>query len=286
MRDLFLFLLIITVFAACSIAAKPQLVYKKEAQRQQHSKQVYSKDIGSSAQPPEAAYTKTSPPMPGKTSRTFYAAKLGYSVQVGAFNVLDNAEKITNLLEDYGYDPYYYKDNSGLFKIRFGNFGDRSSAELKAGELILKGLIDDYFIISPGDYPIAATDRPLSDDAVRNSIVKSARSYIGVPYAWGGNSRRGIDCSGLTQAVYNLNGFSIPRTSSEQYNRGGAISKDSLRPGDLVFFATSSKKVSHVGIYAGNNSFIHAPSKGKTVTVTSLSDPYFSKTYVGARSYI
>jgi hypothetical protein len=278
--------MIITAFAACSIVAKPQIVYQKGVQQQQKPEQIYSKPTPSSAQAPEEVYSKLSPPPTGKAPGAIYAARLGYSVQVGAFSVLDNAERITNLLEGYGYDPYYYKDNSGLFKIRFGNFQDRTTAESRAQALISKGLIDDYFIISPGDYPLAAVDKLLAGDSLRDSIVKSARSYVGVPYAWGGNSRRGIDCSGLTQAVYNLNGLSIPRTSGEQYNQGGVVSKENLRPGDLVFFATSGGRVSHVGVYAGNNSFVHAPSKGKTVTVTSLSDPYFSKVYVGARSYI
>ena len=88
-------------------------------------------------------------------------------------------------------------------------------------------------------------------------------------------------------AVYQLNGLDLPRTSKEQFSVGGYIRPQHLQKGDLVFFATSGgKRVSHVGIYAGNNSFIHSPSKGKTIRITSLNNKYFMKRYIGARTYL
>ncbi|MBW2182113.1 MAG: C40 family peptidase, partial [Deltaproteobacteria bacterium] len=96
----------------------------------------------------------------------------------------------------------------------------------------------------------------------------------------------GFDCSGLTMAVYQLNGLRLPRSSAEQYTYGNLISKKDLKKGDLVFFATSGgNKVSHVGVYVGNNKFIHAPSAGKSIHTESLSSRYYKKRYVGAKTY-
>ncbi len=95
------------------------------------------------------------------------------------------------------------------------------------------------------------------------------------------------DCSGLTMAVYQLNGLSLPRSSREQYKTGASVKKSRLLKGDLVFFATSrGRKISHVGIYVGHNKFIHAPGYNKYIRTESLSNTYFIKRYVGARTYL
>jgi hypothetical protein len=213
--------------------------------------------------------------------------KLGYTVQVGAYGVAENAERMLAALDTYDYNPYLYKDSSGLFKVRFGDFDSLSAAESRAQALKAKGIIEEYYIVSPDAYAVATSVPKGESGSLREDIVKSAYSYIGVPYIWGGSSRRGIDCSGLTQAVYSLNGLSIPRSSREQYSKGSSVARGNLRPGDLVFFATNGgRTVSHVGVYIGSNQFIHAPSRGKRVTSASLLDPYFSKVFVGARSYL
>ncbi|WP_300447514.1 C40 family peptidase [uncultured Helicobacter sp.] len=122
---------------------------------------------------------------------------------------------------------------------------------------------------------------------MREDIVKSAHQYMGVPYKWGGTTESGFDCSGLTRAVYLLNGISLPRASYEQYNEGDSVSKAKLQKGDLVFFITDKgKKINHVGIYIGNNEFIHAPSRGKVVSKARLDSSYWGKAYRGARSYL
>jgi hypothetical protein len=213
--------------------------------------------------------------------------RMGYTVQVGAYSIAGNAEKMLSALDAYDYDPYLYKDSTGLFKVRFGNFDSHNGAESRALALKTRGIIDDFYILSPNDYTAAVNTSAEKPNSLRAGIVKSAYSYIGVPYIWGGSSRKGVDCSGLTQAVYSLNGLSIPRNSREQYSKGASVSRGNMQPGDLVFFATAGRgSVSHVGVYIGNNSFIHAPSKGKRVTSASLLDPYFSKVFVGARSYL
>ena len=115
------------------------------------------------------------------------------------------------------------------------------------------------------------------------AIVNTAKKYIGVPYLWGGTSPKGFDCSGLVQYAFKAHGINLPRTSKEQWTVGKQISKSQLQPGDLVFFAnTYTTGVSHVGIYVGDNQFIHA-SSSKGVMISSLSNSYWAAHYHGCR---
>lgn len=116
-----------------------------------------------------------------------------------------------------------------------------------------------------------------------DSLLSSARTYLGVPYKLGGTTRNGIDCSAYTQAVFKENGISIPRTTGQQYNTGKAVAKSNLQNGDLVFFNTMGRGVSHVGIYIGSNNFIHA-STSRGVMISSINDPYYwGSRYLGAK---
>lgn len=122
---------------------------------------------------------------------------------------------------------------------------------------------------------------------LRRDLVETATRFIGVPYTRGGNSaEEGFDCSGLTMAVYHLNGLELPRESARQFKVGRYVERQGLQKGDLVFFAIDGgPKVSHVGLYIGNGKFIHAPRPGKTVRIARLDSVYFKKRYVGGRSY-
>jgi cell wall-associated NlpC family hydrolase len=118
------------------------------------------------------------------------------------------------------------------------------------------------------------------------NIISDARKYIGTPYEWGGTSPGGFDCSGFIQYVYSKNGINLPRSTTDQYQRGEAVKKSNLQPGDLVFLANTYRKgVSHVGIYIGEGNVIHA-SSSKGVTISSLSGSYFSEHYLGSRRII
>ncbi|MGN7765663.1 C40 family peptidase [Paenibacillus sp. 22594] len=105
---------------------------------------------------------------------------------------------------------------------------------------------------------------------------------IGTKYVSGGISTNGFDCSGFTMYVFDKMGINLPHQSGSQYQMGTAVSRDNIRPGDLVFFNTSGKGVSHVGIYVGEGKFAHASSK-RGVTISSLNDSYYVNRYVGAK---
>ena len=118
------------------------------------------------------------------------------------------------------------------------------------------------------------------------SLQASIASFLGVPYVWGGESRRGTDCSGFTQTVYNEQGIIIPRVSYQQYEVGTFINRDELHYGDLVFFNKFGwGRVSHVGIYVGNGKFTHA-SCSKGVTTSALTKKYYRTRYVGAKRIV
>lgn len=104
----------------------------------------------------------------------------------------------------------------------------------------------------------------------------------GVGYSWGGTTVKGFDCSGFTLYAFNQWGVELPHSSKAQADVGEAVSKDELRRGDLVFFNTFGKGVSHVGIYLGNNEFIHA-SSNNGVTIDNLDESYYAKRYLSAR---
>jgi cell wall-associated NlpC family hydrolase len=88
-------------------------------------------------------------------------------------------------------------------------------------------------------------------------------------------------------AVYQYNGIDMPRSSKEQFMRGSPVKRSELERGDLVFFFTrTDEKVSHVGLYSGDDRFVDAPGTGKTIRVDSLSDPYYAARYAGARTYL
>lgn len=116
-------------------------------------------------------------------------------------------------------------------------------------------------------------------------LMQVVRSYIGVPYKWGGTTRAGMDCSALTRAVYReVYGVELPRTSKQMYRLGRPAARSGLRAGDLVFFRidTSGPGVSHVGIYVGDGQFAHASSSRGGV-IDPLSNSYFDRRYAGAR---
>ena len=121
------------------------------------------------------------------------------------------------------------------------------------------------------------------------TVIKTARSYTGTPYKWGGTTKAGMDCSGLLLNAFNAIDYKIPRTSAEQSKIGKKVSMGAIKPGDLVFFATGKKKkkVTHVGLVTNvrgkdHIKFIHA-SSSVGVTESSLTSDYYKKRFRYAR---
>ncbi len=117
----------------------------------------------------------------------------------------------------------------------------------------------------------------------RDDMQKSINKYLGTPYKWGGTEpKAGVDCSGFTSGVYSDQGIIIPRTSRLQYTVGDAVARHELQYGDLLFFDTLNKGVSHVGIFIKDNQMVHA-SSSKGVTYSNFNTDYWKKRYIGAR---
>ena len=127
--------------------------------------------------------------------------------------------------------------------------------------------------------PAAAAGREETELGVR--IARYAKKFVGVPYAYGGMSPRGFDCSGFTAYIYRRFGIKLPHYTVAQFRRGRNVRVRRLRPGDLVFF----RGLGHVGLYVGRGRFVHAPRRGTRVRVDPLAGWYRSR-LVGVRRFV
>jgi len=126
----------------------------------------------------------------------------------------------------------------------------------------------------------------LSGLSLQDRLILFAKKMLDIPYRFGGNSLWGIDCSAYVQKVYGIIGINLPRSAREQFTEGDPVDIEELSIGDLVFFRTYASFPSHVGIYLGNDLFIHASSRSKKVTIDSLETPYYLKRFIGAKRVI
>jgi len=128
------------------------------------------------------------------------------------------------------------------------------------------------------------TAQPAPASRVGERVVTIAVGYLGYPYVWGGASPGGFDCSGFTKYVYGQVGVALPRDVPGQWGVGAEVGRDSLEPGDLVFFAdTFEAGLSHVGIYVGGGQFISAAGEERGVVMDDLSSLFWAARYYGAR---
>lgn len=137
-------------------------------------------------------------------------------------------------------------------------------------------LVSQIACSQPKSPLFAVSSRPID----KNRVIDIARRQLGTEYAYGGKSpAEGFDCSGLVYYSFRQAGVSLPRTAYGQLKRSRPVSRRTLAPGDLVFFRIYRSRISHVGIYLGNNRFIHAPSTGKSVSIARLDSPYWQKRF-------
>ncbi len=134
----------------------------------------------------------------------------------------------------------------------------------------------------------SAPDVRMSRAAVADMLLTLAWNLRGIPYRWGGHDPdRGFDCSGLVRYVFeHALGVLLPHRARLQFDRGRQVPRDQLEPGDLVFFRTNGRSITHVGIYIDHGRFLNAPNSGEVVQVDSLHNPYWSSHFAGARRLV
>lgn len=190
----------------------------------------------------------------------------------------DEVSKLQNKLKEYG----YYKDPVD------GRFGANTLSavvqfQMDAG-LTADGIVGLSTWESLKNFRGASSiSRGRGNSRKAQILLSMARQYVGVPYVWAGRSPSGFDCSGFIYYVFDQLGYGLPRMADGQFEVGIPVSRNSLEPGDLVFFETYEPGPSHVGIYIGNDQFIHASSGAGHVTVTPLNKTYYRDRYLGAR---
>lgn len=155
-----------------------------------------------------------------------------------------------------------------------------------ANNLEATGIIDKATLVKINTSTAAqTTSRSNSAPDMGTSIVTYAKKFLGAPYRWGASNGKSFDCSGYSMYVYNHFGIKLGHGADDQFAAGTKVAKEDLQVGDAVFFTTYKKGASHVGIYIGDNKFIHASSSGGSVIITDLDTQYYKTRYLGARRY-
>jgi hypothetical protein len=210
---------------------------------------------------------------------------IGYSVQAEAFSSMDHALRRVRCLRDAGEEAYLTVQESGFYGVIYGDFPSEAEAGKGAEYLGSRCALGEYRIIEPA-VPEAAQLAAL-EGMLRGKIVETSKRFVGTSHRWGSSPPPGaLDCSGLTAAVYRLNGLYLPRSSRQQWESLRHVETGEIKIGDLVFFSTAEKeKISHVGIYIGAGTFIHAPGSGKKIRFDLLSSEYFKPRFTGARTF-
>lgn len=206
------------------------------------------------------------------------------------------------LVQRAGPRTYTVKKGDTIWKIakRFGlsaeellDLNELESAELKPGQkLLLEEWTEQQDVKSrtimsrarlAEDIERLSESPELESLGMKDRLILFAKKMLNIPYRFGGSTFMGIDCSGYVQKVFGFLNVPLPRTAREQFHIGEPVSREELSMGDLVFFRTYASFPSHVGIYLGNNLFIHASSKNRKVSIDSLDAPYYIKRFIGAK---
>jgi cell wall-associated NlpC family hydrolase len=152
----------------------------------------------------------------------------------------------------------------------------RRPAFVSAGAVVLTGLLVGCGINPYSQRPPAQSTEVTVADSLGDEIALRALSLVGKPYIYGGADLQGFDCSGMVYFIHEALGIDVPRTAAEQQRAATRVSTSALHPGDLLFFRTTdTPRISHVGVYVGENRFVHAPQSGRLIEVRTLDDQYY-----------
>ncbi|HAM39700.1 MAG TPA: hypothetical protein DCP53_09965 [Elusimicrobia bacterium] len=209
-----------------------------------------------------------------------------YYIQTGIFKDKESATSFRIYLASRNYPTLI--DFSDNFRIIVGPYEQKEKAEFVVSKLyseenISSSLMDETNLNKANIDELESLE--ISEE-VLGELINFAFEFLGVKYKYGGvDPEKGIDCSYFVQTVYKSLGTVLPRTSRLQFKIGKKIGKDELMPGDLVFFRKylSGSRINHVGMYIGNDEFIHASYGAKKVTISSLNEIYYKNRFMGAR---
>ncbi|MBC8588361.1 C40 family peptidase [Paratissierella segnis] len=224
----------------------------------------------------------------------------------GEYGLFKTTENISGYVKLAELQPYNSESlTQGISLVNKVIKKDDKCYVLTQGDsVVIKDYVDGKFIIADGNVnEFSVNDNDIELRSAREQVsrssgsrksqilskaVASAYSKLGKPYVYADTGRRGYDCSGLTYSIYSMElGIKIPRSSSEQAQVGTYIDKSELIPGDLLFFNTSGRGISHVGIYIGDGNMIHASSStAKKVTISTIESGYYGQRYVTARRIV
>lgn len=189
-------------------------------------------------------------------------------------------------------EPVYGKVTEGPLNVRStpSTSGSRVKQLSKGTVVQITAEQDGWYQIDGGyisaDYITIVDAAEAAAYNSLSSVVTYAKQYLGYPYVYGGCSSRGFDCSGFVKYVFANFGVTLNRTASAQMDNGTSVAKADLQPGDVVFFKKSgsgASRASHVGIYVGNNQFIHASTSKTGVIISDMDSAYYTTGFVGAR---
>lgn len=222
-------------------------------------------------QPLKVKVVKKTPPIPDLTNHqplvNTTTEKVYYRVKKG-----DTLESIAN---QYGITPEQLKEANLI-----------SDENIKEGIVLVipSSINSEVETGSPslGEQDNAETEIVKEAKSLRDIILKESFNFLNMPYRLGGSGKSSIDCSTLVRRVYEKIGIKLPNTASQQFKEGEPVKKEEMEEGDLVFFYRGGS-VGHVGIYIGDNLFIHASSGEKKVTISSMENSYFKRKFAGAR---
>lgn len=188
-------------------------------------------------------------------------------------------------------DALYVKITTGTLNVRSGpSTEDDKVGTLHSGRVVqVLETLEGWYKIEEGyissEYAVQVDP---SQTSKGQEIADYALQFLGYRYVHGGASPKGFDCSGLTTYVYKQFGYTLNRTCSGQLDNGTPVSMSELQPGDIVIFrkGNSSKRATHVGLYIGDNQFIHASTPTKGVIISKMSDSYYTSGFVGGRRIV